>query len=89
MNNKKIEIMSPAGSFDALNAAIKAGADSVYFGIEQMNMRARAANNFKTEDLPEIMRMCNEAGVRAYLTLNTILYDLDLELMKKICDNAK
>lgn len=86
---KKIEIMSPAGSFASLRAAVKAGANSVYFGIEQLNMRARAANNFKTTDLPEIVRICQEKNVKTYLTINTVLYDDDLELMKKIIDSAK
>lgn len=81
--------MSPAGSFASLNAAIKAGANSVYFGIEQLNMRARAANNFKITDLPEIVGICNQRNVKTYLTVNTILYDHDLVLMKKICDAAK
>jgi len=83
------EIMSPAGSFASLHTAIKAGANSVYFGIEQLNMRARAANNFKTSDLPEIVRICSENNVKTYLTVNTILYDHDLVMMKKICDAAK
>lgn len=87
--NKQIEIMAPAGSYEALMAAIKAGADSVYFGIEQLNMRARAANNFTTEDLREIVKICQENNVRTYLTLNTIMYDHDMALMKKICDTAK
>ena len=85
----KIEIMAPAGSFAALRAAIKAGADSVYFGIEKLNMRARAANNFTTEDLKEIIRICQEHNIRTYLALNTIMYDEDLELMQEICDTAK
>ncbi len=85
----KVEIMSPAGSFASLHTAIKAGANSVYFGIEQLNMRARAANNFKTSDLPEIVKICNEKNVKTYLTVNTILYDHDLVMMKKICDAAK
>ncbi len=84
-----IEIMSPAGSFASLNTAIKAGANAVYFGIEQLNMRARAANNFKTTDLPEIVRICQAKNVKTYLTVNTILYDHDLTLLKKICDAAK
>lgn len=89
-NEKKpFEIMSPAGSWDTLNAALQGGADSVYFGIEQLNMRARAANNFKIAELPEIVRHCSEAGVKTYLTLNTILYDHDIPLMKRICDEAK
>lgn len=86
---KQFEIMSPAGSWDTLNAAIQGGADSVYFGIEQLNMRARAANNFKIAELPEIVRHCSESGVKTYLTLNTILYDHDIPLMKRICDEAK
>jgi len=85
----KIEIMSPAGSFAALHSAIKAGANSVYFGIEQLNMRARAANNFKTSDLPKIVRLCEKNNIKTYLTVNTVLYDNDLELMKKICNAAK
>lgn len=85
----KVEVMSPAGSFAALHTAIQAGANSVYFGIEQLNMRARAANNFKTSDLPEIVRICSEKNIKTYLTVNTILYDHDLVMMKKICDAAK
>ncbi|HIJ11586.1 TPA: U32 family peptidase [Candidatus Woesearchaeota archaeon] len=87
--NKKIEIMAPVGSFEALHAAINAGADSVYFGIEQLNMRARAANNFTTEDLKEIVKICQEKDVKTYLTLNTVMYDHDITLMKTICDTAK
>jgi len=87
--NKHIEIMSPAGSWETLTAAIQGGANSVYFGIEQLNMRARAANNFKTDELPEIVKTCREKNVKTYLTLNTILYDHDISLMKKICDTAK
>tara|TARA_Y100000310_G_C20699139_1_gene828038 strand:+ start:3128 stop:4438 length:1311 start_codon:yes stop_codon:yes gene_type:complete len=86
---KSIEIMAPAGSFESLRAAINAGANSVYFGIEQLNMRARAANNFTTEDLKEIVRICQEHNIKTYLTLNTIMYDHDMALMKKICDTAK
>jgi len=84
---KKTEIMSPAGSFAALNAALKAGADSVYFGIEQLNMRACSANNFKMLDLPEIVCLCGNQ-VKTYLTVNTVMYDEDLSLMKSICDAA-
>ena len=87
--NKSIEIMAPAGSYESLMAAINAGANSVYFGIEQLNMRARAANNFTTEDLKKIVKICKEHNVKTYLTLNTIMYDHDITLMKKICDTAK
>ncbi len=84
-----IEIMSPAGSFAAMNAAIKAGANAVYFGIEQLNMRARSANNFTIKDLPKIVKLCEKNNVKTYLTVNVVLYDHDLKLMKKICDAAK
>ena len=83
-----VEIMAPAGSYEALQAAIKAGADSVYFGIEQLNMRARASNNFTTEDLKKIVKICKENKVKTYLTLNTVMYDHDINLMKKKILNA-
>ncbi len=82
------EIMAPAGSREALAAAIKAGADSVYFGIEALNMRAHSASRFTIEDLREIAVTCSEHGVKAYLTVNTIIYDDDLSLMRSICDAA-
>src|SRR3989338_10744458 len=88
LNNSSVEIMAPAGNFESLASAIKAGADSVYFGVEQLNMRARAAN-FTLNDLPKIMKTCQKANVKTYLTLNTIMYDHDMNLMKKICDEAK
>ncbi len=86
---REIEIMAPAGSWESLQAAIQGGANSIYFGIEQLNMRARASNNFTLKDLVEIADMCNEKGVKSYITLNTIIYDHDLNLMKKIVDTAK
>lgn len=81
--------MAPVGSYEALTAAIKAGADSVYFGVQQLNMRARSAANFTLDDLREIADTCNKAGVNSYLTVNTILYDHDLNLMRAIIDTAK
>lgn len=87
--NKQIEIMAPAGSFESLMAAIQGRADSIYFGIEQLNMRAKAANNFTFEDLETIANLCKENKVRSYLTLNTIIYDHDLSLMKRIVDKSK
>ncbi|MBL7827900.1 MAG: U32 family peptidase [Saprospiraceae bacterium] len=81
--------MSPAGSYEALMAAIKAGCNSVYFGVEQLNMRARAANNFTLDDLRKIASIGKEHQVKTYLTLNTILYDHDITLMKSIVDAAK
>ncbi len=86
---RKIEIMAPAGSWESLQAALQGGADSIYFGIEQLNMRARASNNFTLEDLVEIATLCNEKRVKTYITLNTIIYDHDLTLMKKIVTTAK
>lgn len=84
MSSRTVEIMSPVGSFESLRAAFMGGADAVYFGIEQLNMRARSSINFTTEDLVEVVRLCHENGVKAFLTLNTILYDHDINLMKKI-----
>ncbi|MDD3321545.1 MAG: U32 family peptidase [Paludibacter sp.] len=81
--------MAPAGSWESLSAAIKAGADSVYFGIEKLNMRSKSSSNFTTDDLREIVRICKENNVKSYLTVNTILYDGDLTLMREIIDVAK
>lgn len=89
MKKAGIEVMAPVGSFDSLEAAFQGGADSVYFGIEQLNMRARSSINFTIEDLTEIVARCRAHGVRTYLTLNTILYDHDMRLMKTIIDAAK
>ena len=85
----KIELMAPAGNFESLQAAIDNGADSVYFGVEQLNMRARASINFTLEDLPEIVNRCEKKQVRTYLTLNTIIYDHDLSIIKTLLDAAK
>ena len=85
----KIELMAPAGSFESLQAAITNGADSVYFGVDQLNMRARASINFTIEDLPEIVRRCEERNIRTYLTLNTIIYDHDLTIIKTLLNAAK
>ncbi len=89
MKDKKTELMAPAGSWESLQAAIRAGCDSVYFGIEQLNMRARSSINFTLDDLERIVGICGEKGIRSYLTLNTILYDHDLNLMRAIMDRAK
>ena len=89
MDRKDLEIMAPAGNFECLQAAIQGGADSVYFGVEKLNMRSHSANNFRMEDLPEICRICREHGVRSYLTLNIVLYQEDLEDMRKTLDAAK
>lgn len=89
MKRSDFEIMAPAGSWESLQAALQAGADSVYFGIENLNMRSRSSNNFTTEDLHRIVAICREKGVKTYLTINTIIYDEDLTLMREIVDNAK
>jgi len=86
---QKVELMSPAGSFESLMAAIKGGCDAVYFGVEQLNMRARSTNNFTLEDLRKIAAIARENRIRTYITMNTILYDHDIQLMKKIVDAAK
>ena len=88
LQRSDIEIMAPAGSWESLSAAIQAGADSVYFGIEKLNMRSRSSSNFTTDDLREIVRVCNENNVKTYLTLNTIVYDGDLSLMQEIVKTA-
>ena len=82
------EIMAPVGSRDSLSAAIKAGAGSVYFGIGKLNMRSHSANHFTIDDLREIAETCNEVGIKTYLTVNTIIYDNDMETMHEICDAA-
>lgn len=86
---RNIELMAPAGSYESLMAAIKAGCNSVYFGVEQLNMRARSSNNFTLDDLRRIAGIGKENNVKTYLTLNTILYDHDISLMKSIVNNAK
>lgn len=84
-----IELMAPAGNFESLQAALDSGADSVYFGVEQLNMRARATMNFTLNDLGEISKRCKARGVRTYLTLNTIIYDHDLSIVKTLVKKAK
>jgi len=83
-----VEIMAPAGSYESLMAAINAGTDSVYFGIENLNMRARNSNNFSLEDLAKITALCKENNVKSYLTLNTVIYDNETEQMRRIVDAA-
>jgi len=85
----KIELMAPAGNFESLQAALDNGADSIYFGVEQLNMRARASINFTLNDLQEISKRCKAKNVRTYLTLNTIIYDHDLTIVKTLLQKAK
>lgn len=89
LEKNQFEIMAPVGSRESLAAALKAGADSIYFGIESLNMRAHSANRFTIDDLHEIAALCRERGVKSYLTVNTIIYDEDLSLMERICDAAR
>ena len=86
---KDFEIMAPVGSRGSLAAAIQAGADSIYFGIESLNMRARSANTFTINDLREIAQICDEHAIKSYLTINTIIYDEDIALMRTIVEAAK
>lgn len=88
-NISDYEIMAPVGSRESLQAALQAGADSIYFGIEKLNMRAHSASTFTIDDLREIAATCGEIGVKTYLTVNTIIYDDDIELMHQIIDAAK
>jgi putative protease len=83
------EIMAPVGSRESLAAALQAGADSIYFGIESLNMRARSASTFTIDDLREIAQICEAHRVKSYLTINTIIYDEDIALMRRIVDAAK
>ena len=89
MTRKDLEIMAPAGNFECLHAAIQGGADSVYFGVERLNMRSHSANNFRMSDLKEICSICREHGVKSYLTLNIVLYNDDLEDMRQTLDAAR
>lgn len=85
----RYEVMAPAGSYECLSAAIRAGADSVYFGIETLNMRSKSAYNFTTSDLYRITEICRRMGIKSYLTVNTIVYDEDLPQMRQILHHAR
>ena len=89
MNHNRPDILAPVGSYESLTTAIKAGCDSVYFGVEQLNMRARSSINFTTDDLARIADVCASHSIKAYLTLNTVLYDHDMALMRNIVGAAK
>ncbi|MBQ3240160.1 MAG: U32 family peptidase [Akkermansia sp.] len=86
---QELEIMAPAGSYESLAAALRAGADSVYFGVGVFNMRARSTVNFQPEDLPKVARLCHACGAKAYLTCNVIIYDEELEAMQQLLLAAK
>ena len=89
MKREDYEIMAPVGSYESLMAAIQGGADSVYFGIEKMNMRAHSSNNFTFDDLENIVKICNKNNLKSYLTVNTVIYDKELDLMREIVDATK
>lgn len=89
MERKDFEIMAPVGSYESLHAAINAGADAVYFGVEGLNMRARSSVNFTLADLHNIADICRQSGVKTYLTVNTVIYDSERELCHKVIDAAK
>jgi len=89
MSPEELEVMAPAGSFECLQAAIQGGADSVYFGVGRLNMRSRSASNFAPEDLDEVVRICREAGVKTYLTLNITVYGEDLAAVRETLEVAK
>lgn len=85
----QVELLAPAGSYESLQAAIDNGADAVYFGVGQINMRSQSAANFNLDDLKKIAQICKQAKIKSYLTVNTVLYDHDLKMMKKLVDTAK
>ncbi|MEI7963954.1 MAG: peptidase U32 family protein [Chitinophagaceae bacterium] len=89
MVKKTIELLSPVGSFDCLQAAIKAGADAIYFGVEQLNMRTRSSGGFSISDIQEVAAICKKAGIRSYITLNTVMYEHDMQLLQTILKEVK
>lgn len=88
-NIQSVELMAPAGNFESLTTAIQAGADSVYFGVEQLNMRAKSTNTFTLDNLSKVVVQCHESNVKCYLALNTVMYDHDLNLARKILVEAQ
>ena len=89
MLRSEIELMSPAGDFESVHAAIQGGADAVYFGVGKLNMRSGSAKNFTIEDLPKITDICTAAGIKSYLTLNIVMYDGELEAIDNLIARAK
>jgi len=89
MKNKKIELLSPVGSFDCLQAAIKAGADAIYFGVEQLNMRTRSSGSFSIADIKEVSAICKLANIQSCITLNTVMYEHDMQLLQNILKEVK
>ena len=89
MKGKKIELLSPAGSFECLQAAINGGADAIYFGVEQLNMRTRSSKSFSISDIKEVSALCKLNGIKAYITLNTVMYEHDMQLLQSILKEVK
>ncbi len=89
MKKIKVELLSPVGSFDSLQAAINGGADAIYFGVEQLNMRTRSAQSFYLSDIKEISSVCKKSGIKAYITLNTVMYEHDMQLLQAILKEVK
>ncbi|HSR38706.1 MAG TPA: peptidase U32 family protein [Phnomibacter sp.] len=86
---RNVEILAPAGAFDSLQAAINAGADAIYFGVEQLNMRTRSSDGFTVDDIAAVAKLCHANGVKAYITLNTVMYDHDMQLLRTILQQVK
>ncbi|MCZ2298980.1 MAG: U32 family peptidase [Chitinophagales bacterium] len=86
---KEIELLAPAGSFESLHAAIQAGANAVYFGVEQLNMRAKSINSFALSDLAQIKKLCSKHSIKTYITLNTVMYEHDMQILKTILKEVK
>ena len=89
MKKQKVELLAPVGSFDSLQAAINGGADAIYFGVEQLNMRTRSAQSFYISDIKEISAVCKKNGIKAYITLNTVMYEHDMQLLQAILKEVK
>ena len=89
MTRSDFELLAPAGNFESLTAGIQGGANGIYFGVDQLNMRAKSTNNFSINDLPEVVKRCHQHQVKAYLALNTIVYDHEITLMHRLVDAAK
>ena len=89
MKKQKVELLAPVGSFDSLQAAINEGADAIYFGVEQLNMRTRSAQSFYISDIKEISAVCKKNGIKAYITLNTVMYEHDMQLLQAILKEVK
>ena len=88
MKTDRVELLAPAGCYPSLKAAIDAGADAIYYGLAQLNMRSRARRSFQKADQEEIIKRCKDGGIRGYLTLNTILYEHDLVMARKMLEDA-